>query len=49
MAGLGQILRLVNIVLCGVFSRLYHKHSRKYILAVKLIELYAPYTLFKGW
>ncbi|XP_047059710.1 fatty acyl-CoA reductase 1-like [Lolium rigidum] len=43
-----EMLHLVNIVLCGVFSRLYDEHSRKYILAVKLIELYAPYTLFKG-
>ncbi|KAM0871610.1 hypothetical protein ACQ4PT_039262 [Festuca glaucescens] len=43
-----EILHLVNIVLCGVFSRLYDEHSRKYILAVKMIELYAPYTLFKG-
>uniref|UniRef100_A0ACD5VZJ7 Uncharacterized protein n=1 Tax=Avena sativa TaxID=4498 RepID=A0ACD5VZJ7_AVESA len=42
------ILHLVNIVLCGVFSRRCNELSGKYRLAMKLIELYAPYTLFKG-
>jgi fatty acyl-CoA reductase len=48
MVGLGQILHLVNIVLCGVFSRSYNELSGKYRLAVKLIEFYAPFSLYKG-
>ena len=43
------MLRLVNIALCGVFSRRYDDLSRKYRFIVQLIELYAPYSLFKGW
>ncbi|KAI4983905.1 hypothetical protein ZWY2020_028378 [Hordeum vulgare] len=43
-----MILHLFNIVLCGVFSRRYNELSGKYRLAMHLIDLYAPYTLFKG-
>ncbi|KAM3192508.1 hypothetical protein ACQJBY_069629 [Aegilops geniculata] len=43
-----EMLRLVNIALCGVFSRRYDDLSRKYRFIVQLIELYAPYSLFKG-
>nr|BAD31294.1 putative fatty acyl coA reductase [Oryza sativa Japonica Group]BAD31814.1 putative fatty acyl coA reductase [Oryza sativa Japonica Group] len=43
-----QILRLVNIALCGMFSRRYDELSRKYKFVMHLVELYAPYTLFKG-
>ncbi|VAI69884.1 unnamed protein product [Triticum turgidum subsp. durum] len=42
------ILHLVNVGLCGVFSGRYNELSGKYRLAMHLIELYAPYTLFKG-
>lgn len=45
----GQMLRLVNISLCGVFSQRYNELSRKYRFVMHLIELYAPYSLFKGW
>jgi fatty acyl-CoA reductase len=44
-----KMLRLVNIALCGVFSRRYNELSRKYRFVMQLIELYAPYSLFKGW
>uniref|UniRef100_A0ACD5ZA79 Uncharacterized protein n=1 Tax=Avena sativa TaxID=4498 RepID=A0ACD5ZA79_AVESA len=43
-----EMLHLVNIALCGVFSRCYNELSRKYKFVMQLIELYAPYTLFKG-
>ncbi|KAF7093458.1 hypothetical protein CFC21_095868 [Triticum aestivum] len=43
-----EILHLVNVGLCGVFSGRYNELSGKYRLAMHLIELYAPYTLFKG-
>ncbi|VAH55524.1 unnamed protein product [Triticum turgidum subsp. durum] len=43
-----QMLGLLNIALCGVFSRYYNKLSRKYIFFMHMVELYAPYGLFKG-
>ncbi|KAF7034213.1 hypothetical protein CFC21_045261 [Triticum aestivum] len=43
-----EMLRLVNIALCGVFSRRYNELSRKFRFMMQLSELYAPYTLFKG-
>ncbi|KAM3345796.1 hypothetical protein ACQJBY_020369 [Aegilops geniculata] len=43
-----EMLRLVNIALCGVFSRGYNELSRKFRFMMQLSELYAPYTLFKG-
>ncbi|KAI5004030.1 hypothetical protein ZWY2020_031273 [Hordeum vulgare] len=43
-----EMLRLVSIALCGIFSECYNKLSRKYRFVMRLIELYAPYSLFKG-
>uniref|UniRef100_A0A0E0LTH3 Fatty acyl-CoA reductase n=1 Tax=Oryza punctata TaxID=4537 RepID=A0A0E0LTH3_ORYPU len=43
-----EILRLVNIALCGMLSRRYDELSRKYRFVMHLVELYAPYTFFKG-
>ncbi|KAL6838388.1 hypothetical protein ACP4OV_031794 [Aristida adscensionis] len=43
-----EILRLVNVALCGAFSRRHHELSRMYAYIMHLVELYAPYTLFKG-
>ncbi|GJN09629.1 hypothetical protein PR202_ga27652 [Eleusine coracana subsp. coracana] len=43
-----QILHLANIALCGVLSRRYKELNRKYNYIMLLIELYAPYTLYKG-
>ncbi|KAF7020262.1 hypothetical protein CFC21_033380 [Triticum aestivum] len=37
-----QMLGLLNIALCGVFSRYYNKLSRKYIFFMHMVELYAP-------
>jgi fatty acyl-CoA reductase len=44
-----EILRLLNIALCGAFSRRYDELSRKYRYVMHIAELYAPYALFKGW
>ncbi|KAM0897330.1 hypothetical protein ACQ4PT_022635 [Festuca glaucescens] len=42
-------LEMLHLVaLCGVFSRRYNKLSRKYRFVMQLIELYAPFSLFKG-
>ncbi|VAH55504.1 unnamed protein product [Triticum turgidum subsp. durum] len=43
-----EMLHLVNITLCGVFSRRCSEYNRKYRFLTLLIELYAPYVLFKG-
>uniref|UniRef100_A0A804P171 Fatty acyl-CoA reductase n=1 Tax=Zea mays TaxID=4577 RepID=A0A804P171_MAIZE len=43
-----EILRLLNIVLCGALSRRHDELSRKYRYVMHIAELYAPYSLFKG-
>ncbi|KAL6660295.1 hypothetical protein ACP70R_002417 [Stipagrostis hirtigluma subsp. patula] len=43
-----EILRLVDLALCGLFSWSYKELSRKYLHVMRLVEFYAPYTLFKG-
>ncbi|KAM3345797.1 hypothetical protein ACQJBY_020370 [Aegilops geniculata] len=43
-----EMLRLVSIALCGIFSKCYNELSGKYRFVMRLIELYAPYSLFKG-
>ncbi|VAH55531.1 unnamed protein product [Triticum turgidum subsp. durum] len=43
-----EMLHLANILLWGVFSRHYNEARRKYRFVMQLIELYAPYALFKG-
>ncbi|KAI5004029.1 hypothetical protein ZWY2020_031272 [Hordeum vulgare] len=43
-----EMFRLVNIALCGLFSRGYNELNRKFRFMMQLSELYAPYTLFKG-
>nr|AJA71626.1 male sterility protein [Triticum aestivum] len=43
-----EMLRLVSIALCGVFSRRYNELNRKYRFLMHMIKLYAPFALFKG-
>lgn len=43
-----EALRLLNIALCGAFSRRYDDLSRKYRYVMRIADLYAPYALFKG-
>jgi fatty acyl-CoA reductase len=44
-----EMLRLVNIMLFGVFSPCYNNISRNYRFFMQLIEFYKPYVLFKGF
>ncbi|KAL6661995.1 hypothetical protein ACP70R_001379 [Stipagrostis hirtigluma subsp. patula] len=43
-----EILRLVNLLLCGVFSRLYNDLDRKYKFVMHLVDVYGPFAFFKG-
>ncbi|KAF8653986.1 hypothetical protein HU200_062127 [Digitaria exilis] len=43
-----EILHLVNILLCGLFSKLYNDYSRKYKLVMHLVDVYGPFAFFKG-
>ncbi|XP_066340749.1 probable fatty acyl-CoA reductase 4 [Miscanthus floridulus] len=43
-----EVLRLLNIAVCGAFSRRHDELSRKYRYVMHIAELYAPYSLFKG-
>ncbi|KXG25400.1 fatty acyl-CoA reductase 1 isoform X2 [Sorghum bicolor] len=43
-----EILHLVNLLLCGLFSRLYNDLNRKYKFVMHLVDVYAPFALFKG-
>nr|CAB3481725.1 unnamed protein product [Digitaria exilis] len=43
-----EILHLVNILLCGLLSKLYNDYSRKYKLVMHLVDVYGPFAFFKG-
>ncbi|KAG0476965.1 hypothetical protein HPP92_013375 [Vanilla planifolia] len=43
-----EVLRLVNLVFCGLFSRQFNMLWKKYTFVMRLADLYAPYTFFKG-
>uniref|UniRef100_A0A0A9CMK3 Fatty acyl-CoA reductase n=1 Tax=Arundo donax TaxID=35708 RepID=A0A0A9CMK3_ARUDO len=44
-----EILHLVNMLLCGLFSRLYNDLNRKYKFVMHLVDIYGPFAFFKGW
>ena len=44
-----QILHLVNLLLCGLFSRLYDDLNRKYKFVMHLVDVYGPFAFFKAW
>ncbi|TVU04536.1 hypothetical protein EJB05_47649, partial [Eragrostis curvula] len=44
-----EILHLVNLLLCGLFSRLYNDLNRKYKFVMHLVDVYGPFAMFKGW
>ncbi|KAK8451677.1 hypothetical protein SEVIR_6G249800v4 [Setaria viridis] len=44
-----EILHLVNLLLCGFFSRLYNDLNRKYKFVMHLVDVYGPFAFFKGW
>uniref|UniRef100_A0A0D9XAU2 Fatty acyl-CoA reductase n=1 Tax=Leersia perrieri TaxID=77586 RepID=A0A0D9XAU2_9ORYZ len=43
-----EILHLVNILLCGLFSRLYSDLARQYRYVMHLVDVYGPFAFFKG-
>ncbi|CAN6203827.1 unnamed protein product [Urochloa humidicola] len=43
-----ELLRLVNLLCCGLLSRLCADLGRKYAFVMRLVDLYGPFALFKG-
>lgn len=45
-----ELLRLLSILCCGLFglAALYHDLARKYRFVMQLVDLYGPFSLFKG-
>ncbi|KAG2585712.1 hypothetical protein PVAP13_6KG407800 [Panicum virgatum] len=43
-----EILHLVNLLLCGHFSRLYNDLNRKYKFVMHLVHVYGPFAFFNG-
>nr|WDA53427.1 alcohol-forming fatty acyl-CoA reductase [Erycina pusilla] len=43
-----EMLRWVNILFCFLFSKKYNELNRKYKFLMRLIDLYIPYSFFKG-
>ncbi|KAG8087644.1 hypothetical protein GUJ93_ZPchr0010g7993 [Zizania palustris] len=43
-----EMLHLLNLLLCGFFSRLYSDLSRKYRFVMHLVDVYGPFAFFKG-
>ncbi|EAZ07989.1 hypothetical protein OsI_30251 [Oryza sativa Indica Group] len=43
-----EILHLVNLLLCGLFSRLYSNLARQYRYVMHLVDVYGPFAFFKG-
>ncbi|GJN04257.1 hypothetical protein PR202_ga21789 [Eleusine coracana subsp. coracana] len=43
-----EILHLVNLLLCGLFSRLYNNMNRKYKFVMLLVDIYGPFAFLKG-
>lgn len=43
-----EILHVVNLLLCGLFSQLYDDLTRKYKFVMHLVDVYGPFALFKG-
>ncbi|XP_066326786.1 fatty acyl-CoA reductase 1-like [Miscanthus floridulus] len=43
-----EILHLVNLLLCGLFSWLYNDLNRKYKFVMHLLDVYGPFAFFNG-
>ncbi|TVU09009.1 hypothetical protein EJB05_42445, partial [Eragrostis curvula] len=43
-----EILHLVNLLLCGLFSNLYNDMNRKYKYVMLLADIYRPFAFFQG-
>ncbi|CAN6248197.1 unnamed protein product [Urochloa humidicola] len=43
-----EVLHSVNLLLCGLFSRLYNDLNRKYKFVMHLLDVYGPFAFFNG-
>ncbi|CAL5000562.1 unnamed protein product [Urochloa decumbens] len=43
-----EILHVANILLCGLFDKLYNDYSRKYKFVMHLVDVYGPFAFFRG-
>ncbi|PAN10981.1 hypothetical protein PAHAL_2G131000 [Panicum hallii] len=43
-----ELLGLLNLLLCGLLSRLCDELRRKYAFVMRLVDLYGPFALFRG-
>ncbi|TVU04541.1 hypothetical protein EJB05_47654, partial [Eragrostis curvula] len=43
-----EILHLVNLLLCGLFSRLYNDMNPKYKFVMHLVDVYGPFAFFRA-
>lgn len=43
-----EMLHLLNLLCCGLFTYLYTDLARKYNFVMHLVDLYGPFSLFKG-
>ncbi|XP_048567230.1 probable fatty acyl-CoA reductase 4 [Triticum urartu] len=43
-----EMLHVVSLLFCGLFSQYYNKHNQRYTFLMLLVKLYAPYAFFKG-
>ncbi|CAL5080169.1 unnamed protein product [Urochloa decumbens] len=43
-----ELLRLLNLLCCGLLSRLCAELGRKYAFVMRLVDLYGPFALFRG-
>ncbi|XP_062199493.1 probable fatty acyl-CoA reductase 4 [Phragmites australis] len=43
-----ELLHLLNLLCCGLFSHLYNDLNRKYRFVMHLVDLYGPFALYKG-
>jgi fatty acyl-CoA reductase len=43
-----EILHAANLLLCGLFSKLYNDSNRKYKFVMHLVDVYGPFAFFKG-
>ncbi|RCV10739.1 hypothetical protein SETIT_2G132800v2 [Setaria italica] len=43
-----ELLRLLNLLCCGLLGRLCAELGRKYAFVMRLVDLYGPFSLFRG-
>ncbi|CAO2207578.1 unnamed protein product [Urochloa humidicola] len=43
-----EMLHVANVLLCGLFDRIYNDSSRKYKFVMHLLDVYGPFAFFRG-